>query len=97
MVDYVVVLSARSRLDLNAIRRWLTQPGSGLRAQLKIARIGRALTELQFAPDRWPIDPQTGVRRRVVDGHLIAYRVDVERLEVRVLRVFGPYQDRSEP
>jgi len=52
MTDYSVTFTARARRDLNAIRKWLLQPGSGLKAQLRIVRISRALAELQFRQDR---------------------------------------------
>jgi plasmid stabilization system protein ParE len=95
MTDYSVRFTARARRDLNAIRRWLLQPGSGLRASLKIARISRALAELQFRPDRWPAAYVPGFRQRVVEGHSIIYRIDSDAMEVTVMRVFGPFQDRS--
>ena len=96
MPDYAVVFTARARIDLLALRRWLSQPGSGLKARLKIARISRALAELQFSPGRWPVSRHEGAKERVVDGYLIVYRIDGGRGQVRILRVFGPYQDRSD-
>lgn len=66
---YRVDLTDRARSDLLAARRWLTQPGSGLRAQLRLSRINRALIELAFAPLRWTIGPHKGVRKRLVDGY----------------------------
>ena len=94
MEGYALLFTARARRDLLALRRWLSQPGSGLPARLKIARISRALAELQFSPGRWP-EGRHGARERVVDGYLIAYRIDDARKQVRVLRIFGPYQDRA--
>ena len=95
MEGYALVFTARARIDLLALRRWLSQPGSGLPARLKIARISRALAELRFAPARWPEGRHGGARERVVDGYLIVYRVDDARERVRVLRIFAPYQDRN--
>ena len=95
MPEYSVFFSARARRDLNAAQRWLTQPGSGLKARLKVVRIGRALTELQFRPDRWSVGDHPGVRQRVVQGHVIVYRIDETAMQVRIIRVFGPFQDRS--
>ena len=92
---YDVALTARSRADLLAARRWLTQPGSGLRARLRLARINRAFVELEFAPLRWRQGPHPDTRQRLVDGYTIIYRVDEGRRLVSVLRVFGPFQDRS--
>lgn len=95
MTDYSVHFTARARRDLNAIRRWLLQPGSGLKAQLKIARISRALAELQFRPDRWPAHATPGMRQRLIEGHVVVYKIDADALTVTVMRVFGPFQDRS--
>lgn len=90
-----VVFSARSRADLLAVRRWLLQPGSGLKASLKLARINRALVELQYAPLRWPEGETPGTRERPVEGHRILYRID-DSHTLTVLRVFGPFQDRTD-
>ncbi|WP_372706757.1 type II toxin-antitoxin system RelE/ParE family toxin [Brevundimonas sp.] len=95
MTDYSVFFTARARRDLNAIRKWLLQPGSGLKAQLRIARISRALAELQFRPDRWPANTAPGTRQRLIEGHTIIYKIDAEAMEVTVMRVFGPCQDRT--
>jgi len=51
---YRVIFTARARADLLAARRWLSQPGSGLKARLRSARITRAIVELQLTPFRWP-------------------------------------------
>jgi plasmid stabilization system protein ParE len=91
----MLALSARAEADLLDARRWLEQPGSGLKARLKMTRINRAILELRFAPDRWPAGQIEGVRERLVEGYVIAYQVDRSRRRVRVMRVFGPYQDRS--
>ncbi|QDH74135.1 type II toxin-antitoxin system RelE/ParE family toxin [Brevundimonas sp. M20] len=97
MTDYAVYFTAQSRRDLNAIRRWLLQPGSGLKARLKMTRISRALIELQFRPDRWPQSSTLGLRQHVIEGHTILYKLDEQAQEVTVMRVFSPYQNRTEP
>jgi plasmid stabilization system protein ParE len=94
--DWSVTFTARARSDLLAVRRWLNQPGSGLRARLRLARINRALVELRLAPRRWPVGDGAGVRERPVEGHRIFYRVDEAARVVTILRVFGPFQDRSD-
>ena len=96
-VDWSVTFTARARIDLLAVRRWLNQPGSGLRARLRLARINRALVELRFSPHRWPIGDNADVRERPIEGHRIFYRVDDDTRTAVVLRVFGPFQDRSRP
>lgn len=95
MAEYAVLVMARAQADLIELRRWLSQPGSGLRAQLKITRISRALNELRFTPNRWPAGPAAGSRQRFVEGYALVYRIDDASMQVRVIRVFGPRQDRS--
>lgn len=94
---FEVELTEHARSDLVAARIWLTQSGSGLRSRLRLSRISRALIELQFNPLRWPIGPYRQARERFVDGYTIRYVVDPDRSIVSVLRVFGPYQNRSDP
>ena len=95
MGRYELLLTARARSDLLAAREWLSQPGSGLKARLRIARITRALVELQFTPHRWAAGEHEGTRQRHVEGYHIIYQADDAAAQVRVLRIFGPYQDRS--
>ena len=85
----------RARADLLNARRWLTQPGSGLRAQLRLARINRAIIELEFAPLRWALGRHPDVRVRLVEGHCVNYSVDTQKRVILVRRVFGPRQDQS--
>lgn len=94
-VDWSVTFTARARIDLLAVRRWLNQPGNGLRAHMRLARINRALVELRFSPHRWPVGDNAEVRERPIEGHRIFYRVDDATRAVVILRVFGPFQDRS--
>lgn len=87
--------------DLKAIRRWLTQPGSGPRARQRLQAIRAAVNRLKQRPCLYPIGPHAGVRELPCDG---GYRVLYEVLpdtgldetagHVLVLRVFGPGQDR---
>ena len=95
MTDYIVSFTARSRGDLLEARRWLNQPGSGSKARLKMAKITRALAELRFSPERWPHSPYPNVRRRFVEGYTAYYRIDEKAGRVRIIRIFGPGQDRS--
>ena len=92
---YQVIFTARARVDLLAVRRWLHQPGSGLKARLRSARITRAIVELQFTPFRWPEHDVSGVRERPIEGHRILYRIDDGGRTISIIRVFGPFQDRS--
>ncbi|MFC5345900.1 type II toxin-antitoxin system RelE/ParE family toxin [Brevundimonas staleyi] len=92
---YRLEFTARARADLLQARRWLTQPGSGLRAQLRLARINRAIIELEFAPLRWAVGRHPNVRVRLVEGHSVHYSVDRFEKAIVVRRVFSPYQDQS--
>lgn len=92
---FEVELTEHARSDLVSARNWLTQSGSGLRSRLRLSRINRALVELQFNPLRWPMGPYRHARERFVDGYTVRYVVDPHRSIVSVLRIFGPYQDRT--
>lgn len=87
----------RARIDLTSIHEWLTQPGSGRRGRARYAAVVAAMLELRTAPHRWPIGEAPEVRERPVDGHRIYYQVDDDARLIEVLRVFGPYQNRSIP
>lgn len=93
---YQVVFTAQARVDLLAVRRWLYQPGSGLKARLRSARITRAIVELQFTPFRWPEGQTSGVRERPVESHRILYRINDADRTISIIRVFGPFQDRAD-
>lgn len=81
--------------DLDALRRWLTQPGSGERARTKRRDIVDALREIGEDPDRWPVSSDhAGTRERHVHGYSIRYEVDADTGKVLILRVFGPGQNR---
>lgn len=95
--QYSIVVSARARADLLAARRWLSQPGSGLKARLTMARINRAISELGFAPERWAIGSIDRVRERFVEGYAVLYRFTDSNGPVLVLRIVGPFQGRAEP
>lgn len=87
--------------DLDSIRRWLRQPGAGWVAREKLRRIRDAIGQLRHAPCRWPEGDHPGVREIPVEGYRILYEVDPDTSDnrtagnVRVLRVFGPGQDRT--
>lgn len=89
--------------DLARARRWLAQPGSGIRAARRLAALDAALRDLREHPCRWPEGEHPGVRVRHVEGHRVAYEVvpdtgdDATAGDVTVLRVFGPGQDRADP
>ncbi len=88
--------------DLDAAKRWLTQPGAGPAAGRRLAAIWAAIEGLRDHPCRYPASQHPRVRELPCDGGYRAlYRVtpDTGRDEtagrVRVLRVFGPGQSRD--
>ena len=92
----------RARDDLEAARRWLTQPGSGPTARRKLVGIRDAIENLRVNPCRYPLGRHAGVRERpCAGGYRVLYEVlpdtgrDDTAGEVRVLRIFGPGQSRD--
>jgi plasmid stabilization system protein ParE len=88
--------------DLDAARRWLTQPGAGPTARRKLTAIWAAIELLRQHPCLHPAGQHPGVRELPCDGGYRAlYRLhpDTGRNEtageIHVLRVFGPGQDRG--
>ncbi|MBX3483523.1 type II toxin-antitoxin system RelE/ParE family toxin [Phenylobacterium sp.] len=97
-----LVLSDKAKAELGAAKRWLRQPGAGIRAAARLRRIAEALSDLRRHPCRWPESEHRGVRERSIEGYRILYEVtpdtgrDATAGDVHVLRVFGPHQDRSD-
>ncbi|MDX2145302.1 MAG: type II toxin-antitoxin system RelE/ParE family toxin [Rhodospirillaceae bacterium] len=88
--------------DLEAARTWLTQDGAGDKARQRLVAIREAILALRDTPRMWPVKDHPGIRQRAVAGYSIAYRLtpdtgtDRTSGDVEIIRVFGPYQDRSE-
>jgi len=96
-----LIIAPRARDDIDAARRWLMQPGSGPAAWVKLDAIPTAIEDLRDHPCRSPLGRHPGVRERLCAGGWRAlYRVrpdtgrDETARDVRVLRVYGPGQDR---
>ena len=88
--------------DLQAIRRWLTQPGSGPRARRRLRAIRAAINRLKQHPCLWPVGQHAGLRELPCEGSYRAlYEVipdtgrDETAGDVIVLRVYGPGQSRD--
>lgn len=88
--------------DLDAIRRWLTQPGAGSRARHELATIRADSRRLQQSPCLYPIGQHLGVRELPCAGGyraLYQIRPDTGRNDTAgdllVVRVYGPGQDRG--
>ncbi len=82
-------------------RTWLTQPDFGPAAWAKLEGLLSAIEGLRDHPCRWPLGRHAGVRERLCAGGWRAlYEVDPDTGrdetagDVRVLRVYGPAQDR---
>jgi plasmid stabilization system protein ParE len=88
--------------DLDAAKRWLTQPGSGPASRRRLTAIWTAIEGLREHPCLYPIGQHPGVRELPCPGGYRAlYRVNADTGrdetsgDVRVLRVFGPGQSRD--
>lgn len=92
---YRLDISDTARADLASARRWLLQPGSGFRAHRRYQAILAAIQDLKTSPHRWPSGEVPEVHERPVEGHRLFYRIDIEDRRVRIMRTFGPYQDRA--
>lgn len=97
-----LIYAPRALADPDAIRRWLTQPGSGSAARRRLTLIWTAVELLRERPCLYSVGGHPGVRELPCDGgYRVLYRVhpDTGRSEtagdMRVLRVFGPGQDRG--
>jgi plasmid stabilization system protein ParE len=103
-VPRVLAYAPRALEDLDAIRHWLTQPGSGTAARRRLTAIRAAIYRLREFPCLYAIGQHPGVRELPCDGgYRVLYTVrpdtgrDETAGEVRVLRVFGPGQSRDRP
>jgi plasmid stabilization system protein ParE len=88
--------------DLDAVRRWLTQPGAGPAARRRLSAVRADIRRLKQYPCRYPVGQHPGVREMAcAGGYRVLYRVapdtgrDETAGDVLVLRVFGPGQSRD--
>jgi plasmid stabilization system protein ParE len=96
-----LIIAPRARDDIEAARHWLMQPGSGPAAWTKLDAVLAAIEDLRDHPCRFPLGRHPGVPERPgAGGWRALYRVrpdtgrDDTAGDVRVLRVYGPAQDR---
>lgn len=92
------------RDDLDTIWRWQTEPGSGWAARRRLKAIRDAIERLREHPCLYPVVNYPGVRELPCPGGWRAfYEIDPDTGrddsagDVRVLRVYGPGQDRGRP
>ena len=97
-----LIYARKALADLDGIRRWLTQPGSGPAARRRLMTIQAAINRLRHHPCQYPAGTHPGVRELpCAGGYRALYRVhpdtgrDETAGDVRLLRVFGPGQDRG--
>jgi len=96
-----LILAPAALRDLERIRLWLLQPGSGETARKRLRAIRAAIGDLRQNPCAWPYGLHEGVRERPVAGHRVMYDVVPDTGDsgtagdVRILRVFGPGQSRD--
>ncbi len=87
--------------DLEAVRAWQLQRGSGLAARNRVRAILTAIRQLAEMPYRHAEGDNPGTRAFSVAGHRIVYSVDqdpgaVSAVDVVVvLRIYGPGQSRQ--
>ena len=95
--------AAEALNDLDAIRRWQIQPGSGLAAINRVRLIRNAIRRLKVTPCLYAAGSQAGAREMACEGHRVIYEVTPDTGQndsagdVLVLRVFGPGQERNRP
>jgi plasmid stabilization system protein ParE len=96
-----VSLSDQAAVDLNAIYRWQSQPGSGPAAKRRLQAIRATIERLRLHPCLYAHGDQPGTREVSSEGHRIIYIVgpdtgrNADAGDVTVLRVFGPGQLRQ--
>jgi plasmid stabilization system protein ParE len=97
-----LIYAPLARDDLDAIRRWLTQAGSGQRARRRLAAIRAAINRVREHPCRYPVGQHPDVRELPCGGGYRAmYQVypdtghDETAGDVLILRVYGPGQSRN--
>ena len=56
-----------------------------------------SVADLGVAPVRWPSIGYRGVRERTVKSYARQYHIDETDRIVTVRRIFGPYQNRTDP
>jgi plasmid stabilization system protein ParE len=95
-VPRVLNLSNEALRDLDAIRRWHTQPGAGRAAAARMKRIRTAIRGLKAHPCRYPEGEHPDTREMPCEEHRVVYAVDPDTDDnetagdVQVMRVFGP-------
>ncbi len=96
-----LIYAPEALADLDAAALWLTQPGSGPHALRRLAAIRADIRRLRADPCQWPVGDTPGVRElSAAGGYRVLYEVqpDTGRSatagDVRVLRVYGPGQNR---
>jgi plasmid stabilization system protein ParE len=101
-VPRTLIYAPEALADLDAAALWLTRPGSGARARRTLAALRADIRRLPRHPYLWPAGDHPGVRElSVAGGYRVLYRVHPDTGssatagDVRVLRVFGPRQDRG--
>lgn len=89
-----VFLSPAAADDLENVRLWYSQPGAGIAAKRRVLHILKAIEDLAEWPFLWPAGPEPDIRERVVEEHVLYYRVHTETGDIEVIRIWRPGQDR---
>ncbi|WP_428059817.1 type II toxin-antitoxin system RelE/ParE family toxin [Brevundimonas sp.] len=91
-----LIVTERARRDLDQAKIWLTQSGSGLRGRSRYAALLEAMNGLKVAPHRWPLGDNPNVRERVCESYRFFYEWSHNARTVTILRIYSPFQDRSD-
>jgi plasmid stabilization system protein ParE len=95
-----IVLAPDAQQDLEAIEQWLSQPGSGRRAQQTAQRLIAAIDKLGFTAGMHQIDRFNPTNRQLAVGrYVISYRYIISAAGSRfayIDRVYGPGRDRTQ-
>ena len=87
-----LILTEDAINDLDAVRGWQRQPGSGAAGRRRVKAIPAAIRELRAAPCRFRRGDDPGTRQLTLQRHVVIYEVDPDTGEnatagdVRVLR-----------
>jgi plasmid stabilization system protein ParE len=96
-----LIYAPRALRDLEAIRLWFHQPGTGPQARRRFGNLRAAIDRLAEFPCLYPTGDHPGLREASCEGHRVVYRVDPDTGrnatagDALILRVFGPGQARD--
>jgi len=89
-----VIIGPQATFDINALRAYLNQPGSGVRSKALAKKIVKNIRQLRSTSDSYPEDqywPEN--KQMVIDStYVVSFKIDGNNVIVK--RVYGPGQNR---